>query len=93
MSSRRALFAGIVLGCAVKAAGANGLAMPVITTTPAASPSPNLLPPAGSAPRITLLPSPSLPSVDHVVVRKAQRRLYLMDGDKVVRAYKVALGL
>ncbi len=30
---------------------------------------------------------------DHLVVRKAERRLYLMHGDSVLRSYKVALGL
>jgi murein L,D-transpeptidase YafK len=34
-----------------------------------------------------------LPAVDHVVVHKADRRLYLMHGGTVVRAYKIALGL
>ena len=84
----------VVLGCAVTAAGASSPAMPVITTSPATiSSSPDLLPRSEPAPRVTLLPSPRLPYVDHIVVRKAQRRLYLMDGDKVVRSYKVALGL
>jgi murein L,D-transpeptidase YafK len=35
----------------------------------------------------------SLPVVDHLVVRKTERRLYLMHGQTVVRSYKVALGL
>ena len=34
-----------------------------------------------------------LPPVDHVVVHKADRKLFLMHGDKVVRSYKIALGL
>ena len=34
-----------------------------------------------------------LPSADHAVVRKSERRLYLMKGDSVVRSYRVALGL
>src|SRR5690348_16495861 len=34
-----------------------------------------------------------LPAVDHVVVHKADRKLFLMHGDTVVRAYKIALGL
>jgi murein L,D-transpeptidase YafK len=34
-----------------------------------------------------------LPPVDHVVVHKADRKLFLMHGEKVVRAYKIALGL
>jgi murein L,D-transpeptidase YafK len=34
-----------------------------------------------------------LPSADHAVVRKSERRMYLMKGDNVVRSYRVALGL
>ncbi len=34
-----------------------------------------------------------LPVADHVVVRKSQRRLYLMRGSTVLRSYKIALGL
>ena len=34
-----------------------------------------------------------LPQADRAVVRKSERRLYLMKGDSVVRSYKVALGL
>jgi len=34
-----------------------------------------------------------LPDADRAVVRKSERRLYLMKGDSVVRSYKVALGL
>jgi murein L,D-transpeptidase YafK len=38
-------------------------------------------------------PSETLPAVDHVLVRKAERRLLLMQGGNVVRSYHVALGL
>lgn len=34
-----------------------------------------------------------LPAADHAVLRKSERRLYLMNGERVVRSYKVALGL
>ncbi|HTY48804.1 MAG TPA: L,D-transpeptidase family protein [Steroidobacteraceae bacterium] len=34
-----------------------------------------------------------LPMADRVVVRKAERRLYLLRGDTVLRSYRVALGL
>ena len=34
-----------------------------------------------------------LPVADRVLVRKAERRLYLMRGSDVLRAYKVSLGL
>src|SRR5215470_12967703 len=35
----------------------------------------------------------SLPAVDRVVVRKADRKLFLMHRDTVVRTYRIALGL
>jgi murein L,D-transpeptidase YafK len=35
----------------------------------------------------------SLPAVDRVVVRKSERKLFLMHGSTVVRSYKVALGM
>ena len=38
-------------------------------------------------------PLQSLPSVDHLVVRKSERKLFLMHGEEVIRSYKVALGL
>ena len=34
-----------------------------------------------------------LPVADRVLVRKSERRLYLMRGNDVLRAYRVALGL
>jgi len=34
-----------------------------------------------------------MPVADHLVVRKAERRMYLMHGGSVLRSYKVALGL
>ena len=34
-----------------------------------------------------------LPTADRAVVRKSERRLYLMQGDRVVRSYRIALGL
>ena len=30
---------------------------------------------------------------DHIVVRKAERKLYLMRGDEVLRSFRIALGL
>ena len=95
MSLSRAIIAAIVLGCGLAAARANTPTVAAVTTIPAApasaSPSATIVP--GSQPRVALLPSPGLPRIDHLVVRKALRRLYLMDGDKVVRSYKIALGL
>jgi len=96
MSLSRAIFAAVVLSCGV-AARANTPAMPADPTIPpatvAAGSAATAVP--GSAPsgRVTLLPSPDLPQVDHLVVRKGRRRLYLMDGSRVVRTYKIALGL
>ena len=81
----------MALGCAIGGASANSPIAPNVTasvTAPGAA-----IPGTRSAPRVALLPAASLPYVDHVVVRKAQRRLYLMDGDRIVRSYKVALGL
>jgi len=34
-----------------------------------------------------------LPPVDHLVVHKADRKMFLMHGDTVVRSYKILLGL
>jgi murein L,D-transpeptidase YafK len=93
----RAIFAAIVIGCGVTAARADNPTMPVdptITpTTGTVTSSGAALPGAQQAPRVALLPSPDLPRIDHLVVRKSQRRLYLMDGGRIVREYKVALGL
>jgi len=35
----------------------------------------------------------SIPTADRVLVRKGERRLYLMRGESVLRSYKIALGL
>jgi murein L,D-transpeptidase YafK len=43
--------------------------------------------------RVMMRTTESLPVVDRLVVRKADRKMYLMRGETVVRAYKVALGL
>jgi murein L,D-transpeptidase YafK len=45
------------------------------------------------AERIMLRSTETLPVVDRLVVRKSDRRLFLMHGDSVVRSYKIALGL
>jgi murein L,D-transpeptidase YafK len=39
------------------------------------------------------LQSEPLPAVDRVLVKKSERRLYLMHGGNVVRTYRVSLGL
>jgi murein L,D-transpeptidase YafK len=97
MSLSRAIFVALALGCGVTAARANTpttAAGPAITT-PAPTHSATDVPGMQQtvSPRVALLPSPGLPRIDHIVVRKAQRRMYLMDGDKIVRSYKIALGL
>src|SRR5687768_4839922 len=42
---------------------------------------------------VAATPMASMPTADRVVVRKRERRLYLMRGESVLRSYKVALGL
>lgn len=42
---------------------------------------------------VALRSADSLPTADRVVVRKGERRLYLMRGQSVLRSYRVALGL
>jgi murein L,D-transpeptidase YafK len=49
--------------------------------------------PRPQAERVMLKSTESLPVVDHLVVRKTERRLLLLHGDSVVRSYKIALGL
>ena len=96
MSLSKAIFAAVVLGCGLAAARANSPTVPAIPTIPAAPGPPDpgaALPAARQPPRVTLLPSPELPYVDRIVVKKSQRRLYLMDGYKIVRSYRIALGL
>lgn len=43
--------------------------------------------------RVTMRTTENLPVVDHIVVHKADRKLFLMQGETIVRTYKVALGL
>ncbi len=43
--------------------------------------------------RVMLRSPDKPPAVDHVVVRKSERKLFLMHAGTVVRSYKVALGL
>jgi len=92
MSLSRAIFAAAVIGCGLTVVRANTPAEPAATTIRTAPPATGVVGAQRSA-RVTLLPTPSLPDVDRIVVRKSQRRLYLMDGDRIVRSYKIALGL
>lgn len=41
----------------------------------------------------SLRPTETMPTADHVVVYKGERRMVLMRGDSILRTYKVALGL
>ena len=95
MSLSRAIFAAIVLGCGgtARANSPTVPADPTISPASDAAGSPTTTPGSQTVGRVTLLPSPGLPEVDRLVVRKARRRLYLMDGGRVVRTYKIALGL
>jgi murein L,D-transpeptidase YafK len=51
------------------------------------------LPVAEGSTEQTSLTSDTLPAVDRIVVKKTERRMYLMHGGNVVRSYHVALGL
>ncbi len=43
--------------------------------------------------RVMMRSTDAPPTVDHIIVRKAERKLFLMHGDTAVRSYKIALGL
>jgi murein L,D-transpeptidase YafK len=38
-------------------------------------------------------PTTTMPTADHVVVYKSQRKMLLMHGDSILRTYKISLGL
>jgi murein L,D-transpeptidase YafK len=67
------------------------LATTILLACAAAAARPDALP--NAQPAALRLPSEALPAVDHILVRKAERRLLLMRGGNVVRSYHVALGL
>ncbi len=70
--------------------------LPKIILTAAALASVAALAYAAPAPRVgrvPLLADPHLPHVQYVLVKKSARRLYLMNGDKVVRSFRIHLGL
>jgi murein L,D-transpeptidase YafK len=80
----RTLATLVVLACATTAARADAL-----PKAPAeALPAPQAVPQP-----VMLATGNALPAVDRVVVRKSERRLYLMDGGNIVRSYHVSLGL
>jgi murein L,D-transpeptidase YafK len=43
--------------------------------------------------RVVMQKPESLPAVDRIVVHKAERKMFLMHGERIVKAYKIALGL
>lgn len=54
----------------------------------------SLNPPQTAAQNVVIRsPGATMPVAERLVVRKAQRRLYLMRGETVLRSYKIALGL
>ncbi len=46
-----------------------------------------------SAPGGLAAPAAPLPQVERVLVRKSERRMYLMRGDEILRSYRISLGL
>src|SRR5215469_18106541 len=76
MSLSRPVFTALLLCGALTAARAESPAAPAVPAIHAASAtisSPaTLVPGAQRTPRVALLPSPGLPTVDHLVVRKSQ---------------------
>ena len=79
--------------------GQDGVATPSVASVVAppagvASGGASTVPPASMAPA-SIAPSVSatLPVVDQVVVRKSERRLYLLSHGEVLRSFRVALGL
>lgn len=43
--------------------------------------------------RVMMRTPETLPVVDHILVKKAERKMFLMHGEQVVRSYRIALGL
>ncbi|MCU0761315.1 MAG: L,D-transpeptidase family protein [Steroidobacteraceae bacterium] len=88
MSLLTCLRAAFLGGLLVVANGVSVAATPFVdslprTPGPAGSPLPPARPSAGD----------TLPTANRVLVRKSERRMYLMRGDEVLRSYRVALGL
>ena len=54
---------------------------------------PDRIAPTDSASAAQVLEPAELPVADHAVVRKSERRLYLLSHGQVLRSYRVALGL
>ena len=79
---------------AVAALGLFSAALPAATPFVDAMPRAPALAPT-PLPRGSIIPATgdSLPVADRVLVRKSERRLYLLRGTEVLRSYRVALGL
>ena len=69
------------------------LAITLVLTCAAAAANGDSLPTPEPAAQPVSLQSETLPVVDRVLVRKSERRMYLMHGGNIVRSYKVSLGL
>lgn len=88
MSLLSPLRTSLVCGFLLVAHGAAVAATPFVDSLPRApGPAGSPLPPSGAAAGETL------PTANKVLVRKTERRMYLMRGDEVLRSYRVALGL
>jgi len=86
-SLRTMLVCGLVVAAAAATAGA---ATPFVDSLPRSpGPAGSPLPPAG----LGAAAGDTLPTATRVLVRKSERRLYLLRGDEVLRSYRVALGL
>jgi murein L,D-transpeptidase YafK len=88
MSLLASLRATLVCGLFAAATGLAAAATPFVDSLPRTpGPAGSPLPPARASGAETL------PTANRVLVRKSERRMYLMRGDEVLRSYRVALGL
>lgn len=89
MRLSEALRAALLIGVfGVVSTGSAGAATPFVDSLPRA-------PDSAGAP-LRSAPAPAgdaLPTANRVLVRKSERRMYLLRGDEVLRSYRVALGL
>jgi murein L,D-transpeptidase YafK len=81
---------GAALGAGAQSAGTSSVASVV---APPAGVAGEVAADAPSAPRASTSLSAEVPIADEVLVRKSERRLYLMRHGEVLRSYRVALGL
>jgi murein L,D-transpeptidase YafK len=89
----RGLLFCLLFPCAAALAGGVGL-VPGPGEGGAGSESASASPTPSAISEQAEVPKPaSLPQTDRVLVRKSERRLYLMNGSQIVRSYRVSLGL